>query len=296
MEAKEASSKESISKEEKNRRIEYMETSEKTISAKMRDLYKEYSDVAEIELTKIKRDDNSKEIVETNSVITSYFIEETQGKRLYRVLERSWRDAFDDPIVEITEVNPVSDDPSVFKTSGNCNTKLQIELDGLASFIPPKGSKFINADNFGKVYDNHIFGNPSWSKDLDKVVFIAEKNQIPTNFVKGGNPVLNTIEAIEEYMDLGNFKYFYNLEQGIQKPDFGEGLTDINYPVIVIIDRNKSTSEVIDIRTLEDQLDLDESKILVFYTFSFSWDIPSLPNLWWKWRRNNFYGLSIWSI
>ena len=36
----------------------------------------------------------------------------------------------------------------------------------------------LKLENCGKVYNNPVFGGISWSKDSDKIVFIAERQEV----------------------------------------------------------------------------------------------------------------------
>ena len=108
------------------------------------------------------------------------------------------------------------------------------------------------------IYNNGSFGRISWSKDAQKITFIAEKQKINeyVPYWKLENDDPNS--SIPFWYD----KYKYNHKNSNIGSGFGEGIGGLIHPVIVIYDIVNKSCKIIDIIELEQNQKLDSQSIL----------------------------------
>ncbi|CAI2385739.1 unnamed protein product [Moneuplotes crassus] len=113
----------------------------------------------------------------------------------------------------------------------------------------------------GAIYNHPVFGGISWSKNNDKITFIAEKkpNEAFTPYWDNeSKKPMTDEEAKKDAKVPHNYrKWLYNDRKGTQINNFGETLTDKKHPVMVVYDLELRKITIIDIQEFRQNGNID---------------------------------------
>lgn len=115
--------------------------------------------------------------------------------------------------------------------------------------------------DWGSLYNHPVFGGISWSKENDKIVFIAEKKATEAYEPYWDSEFQKEKTEDEKKKDAkvphSHKKWLYNDKKSGQVNNFGETLTNKTHSVIVVYDLAKKKISILDIQDFKDNGNLD---------------------------------------
>ena len=166
-------------------------------------------------------------------------------------------------------IKKLNDSPKII--NNDKNVIVESKEDGVTIVIKKdeKKEKEIHLESWGEngqyksakvpgisnIYNDAVFGGITWSKNHDKIIFIAEKEEVAayTPYWKEDSEEEKTKEQKEKEVKLPHAyeKFLYNGKNSSQANNFGETLTNKKYPVIVVYNLKSHKFNVLDIQSFK---------------------------------------------
>ena len=164
----------------------------------------------------------------------------------------------DEPSDKFVVVKSEKEDQKVIIRKDTKNEKLLYlehwDLDGLSTSL--------KLNNISKIHNNSVFGGISWSKNKDKIVFIAERedvtdytpywdseNKKPKDEKSKGENEKKTIHISD--------KFKYNHQNSNLHSNYGETLAEYKYTVVVVYDLVKKKTTILNLMKMKSDNKID---------------------------------------
>ena len=119
----------------------------------------------------------------------------------------------------------------------------------------------LKLNNVTKIHNNFVFGGISWSKNWDKITFIAEREEVseysPYWDSENKKPKDSNAKGDEKKEIHISDKFKYNHQNSNIHSNYGETLADWKYTVIVVYDLTKKKSTILNLMKLKEDKKID---------------------------------------
>ena len=164
----------------------------------------------------------------------------------------------DEPVDKLIVVKTENKDQRIIIRKDTKNEKqLYLEhwdQDGLSTSL--------KLNNVSKIHNNNVFGGISWSKNSDKIVFIAEREEINDyspywDSENKKDKDFNENKEEEKKLPPSFDKFRYNHKNSNIHSNYGETLADLKYTVIVVYDLINKILTTLNLRKMKEDKKID---------------------------------------